>query len=304
MRRSALLACAAVLLAACGSRAATPSTPTPRPSFTPEAVATAEREGVRVTLSLDRRRVAPKEAVWADVLIENTNAASVWWIGGGCNFPARVSATVATSGLGAQQPLALAEWKKRWLLPYTAPASFVPESAWAEHQRTGSGPACTADIRIQELAAKGVLRMRAAWDGTIGGPLSRADAPNGTSTVTASFPITFAPAPPGQFRDLAGKLEIAASATIELVGRATVIAAGEALDAALADPRFRPWLEERLADERAGYRLEGGLHLQGATWRVAVAQKVPAGGAAAVHEGGVRIDAATGTVTAVDLRRR
>ena len=150
----------ATLVSACGGAVG----PGARPGDPVSAVA--ERNGVRVTLLLPQRRYAPGDVVWADVKIENTSDAAVSWLGGGCNFPARVSAKPAAS---------------------IAEIAFIPESAWQGYVSGRGGPICTMELRENTLGAHQTLSLRAAWDGAVQRGGSRA--PDGDTEITATFPM-------------------------------------------------------------------------------------------------------------------
>ena len=160
MARSIRLALIAALLSACGGALS----PAPR---SPDPISrSVERDGVRVTLSLQQRTYAPGDVVWADVKIENTTDAAISWLGGGCNFPARVSAKPA--GASTEIP-------------------FIPDSAWQSYIAGQGGPICTMEIRENKLAAHGTLSLRAGWDGSLLRGGSRA--PNGDAEINALFPM-------------------------------------------------------------------------------------------------------------------
>jgi hypothetical protein len=267
-----------------------------RPTPSEPVVVVAERDGVRVTLSMPQRVYGPREVAWADVTIENLTDRAVSWVGGGCNFPARVSATVPPEDPGRTWAGALGEWKTRLVEGYWRHVSFIPEAAWDDYRRGGSGPICTADIRINELPGKGVLTLRAAWDGDIQTEASRARVPNGTSRVRAAFPLG----------TLDGAHPLVATVAIELVGGATLVSGSAAIDAALEDQRFRSWLEQRLAAERPDQPIVGSVRLRGGVWMISVLHKVitadptrPVVG----HEADVAVDGKSGNVLSVDLRR-
>ena len=152
----------AILVSACGGAVG----PGARPGDPVSAAG--ERDGVRVTLSISQRTYAPGEIVWADVKIENTTEAPVSWLGGGCNFPARVSAKLLASAAVSEIP-------------------FVPDSAWQSYASGRGGPICTMEIRENKLASHQTLSLRAGWDGHVSYGGSRA--PAGDAEVSALFPM-------------------------------------------------------------------------------------------------------------------
>ncbi|TMD58312.1 MAG: hypothetical protein E6I87_12815 [Chloroflexi bacterium] len=266
-----------VFTSACGSALG----PGQRPGD-PITVA-AERAGVRLTLLIPQQTYAPGEVVWVDAKVENTNAMPISWVGGGCNFPAHISAKPPTAPAGKSWGGRIDDWKKRWLDGDLAEFVFIPESAWQNYAGGGGGPICTMDVRINQLAAHDTLMLRAGWDGVGNVQAGRGRAPDGESEITAIFPMG----------TLAAVDLITVKATIRLTGG--FITPGQALDAALADDGFRRWLEQRLGEESATAPMQGGLGTVGAAWWVTVLQKVSGPGDSFKAYGvTVKIDALTG----------
>jgi hypothetical protein len=273
-------------IAACGG-ALRPPTATP-------VTASGERDGVRVTLSLQRDRYAPGDEIWADVLIENTNDRAVFWTGGGCNIPARVSALLPTGDAGKSWPEPVSAWKVRLVDEDSQKVSFMPEAHWANFKR-GEGMFCTADIRLVELDARSSLRTRAGWDGTM--PFEhRVRAPDGRYDIEAVFPLGHWDTP----------RPISVSVPVELTGggAAPFISRGQALDSALSHAGFRAWLEERLAKETREMPVTASLLMEDGEWRLRVGQKLPGPGGVDGYEADVRIDARTAQLLQVDFARR
>ncbi len=277
MRLLALVAL--VLLTACGSHALAPGTPAPVP-----VTATGTTDGVTLRLDLDRATLKVGEVVWATITIENTNDKPIRWVGGGCNVPGRVTANVpALSEYGHNWDYPFAELKKRLAL-VSSPGylPFLDQDAW--DKRAQGGRACTADIRVNELAGHGQLVSRHAWDGTIGG----APAPNGDVKVTGSLDMD----------DIVRMVGSGVSASVTLPlsgGAATRVSPGQAIDAAFADPRVASWVRARFVQrgnsEAAAYDVNGGVRLDGDAWVITAGQKsAPAG------EIEVRVSAIDGAV--------
>lgn len=228
-------------------RSPSPQVPAPPPPRT------LEREGVRVTLTLDRHTYAPGEIVWAHVRVENTNAHPVIWRAGGCGYPATAAASVP--GLqrpGRDWPGALGAYKQQVLEGHRSwgRTGFMEQQALLRVLGRGSGTACPAVALEERLAAGGVLEVTLGWDGGLVSPfapdLDRVRAPEGPVTVVASFPL-------GGFED-PSSIEVAT--TVELTGGPpALVSPGEAVDTALAEPRFARWLAPRLGGE--GYFVSG-----------------------------------------------
>jgi hypothetical protein len=272
-------------LAACGGALRAPG-------VTP-VNATGVRDGVRVTLSLQRDRYAAGDEIWADVLIENTNDHAVVWTGGGCNIPARVAAVMPPGDAGRSWPDPLGAWKKRVVDEDSRKVSFVPESHWTYFKR-GEGMFCTADIRLVELGARSSVRTRAGWDGTM--PYEhRVRVPDGRYEVEAVFPLGHWDAP----------RPIGVSAPIDLSGGgAPLVSKAQALDAALAHAPFRAWLEERLSKETPDAPVNAALVLEDAVWRLSADQRIAGPGGVEGHQAEARIDARTGELLDIEFARR
>lgn len=273
-----------LLLAACGSRALAPS-----PSGRPAVTATGTNDGVTLRLDLDRASIRPGDVMWATVTIENTNDRSIRWVGGGCNAPGHVFARIpALYDYGRNWPdYAFAELKKRLVMGASS-SGYIPlldEASWAK--RSQGGQICTLDLRINELAAKGKLISRFAWDGMIAG----APAPSGAVDIVASLDMDDA-------RAMVGR-SVGATAALALAGGATTrVSPAQAFDVALDDPRFARWVRVRMVargnSEPAAYDVSGGVRLDGDTWVILASQKTaPAG------EIEVRVSALDGTVRSV-----
>ncbi len=263
----ALFLASAFLLAACGSRALAPSSP----SGTPAVTASGVTDGVTLRLDLDRASIKPGDVVWATVTIENTNDRSIQWIGGGCNVPGRVTARIPVlADYGRNWDYPFAELKKRLVTVFSQ--GYVPlldEAAW--NKRASGGQICTMDIRAVDLAAHGKLTSRFAWDGMIHG----SPAPNGDITITAGLEMN-------DLQHMVGK-SVSASATLPLSGGATTrVSAAQAFDAALDDSRFASWVRARMVargnSAPAAYDVTGGARLDGDTWVINASQKTAPSG--------------------------
>jgi hypothetical protein len=289
--RSAAASC--LLVAACGSPALSPE---PSPDGSPGAgatmapvVATAARDGVTVTLVLDREAVGAGETIGAWVEVRNTLPGVVLWQGGGCDL---------LNGFGLQgpelpDPPVGQEWPgTAGLAKWSATASglrhtsFLPDTMPPEQDDL----ACPADLRVNELPFGEPATAQAEWRGRTS---DTAPAPAGEYLVTFSFPFLV--------RSLDGSFEgdplddrrpIEIQATFTVTGDAApVIGQVEAIDAALADERVAAWLET-LPQER----LTGAYaRLTGDVWRFEIGVMMPDGQAV------IDLDAASGAVRKVQL---
>lgn len=218
-----LAALAALCLTACAR--ALPGPP-PTPS------STVEQDGVRLILRLDKVQYAPGDVLRADVRIENISDHPVTWVGGGCNLPAAVTARAPSlQGAGESWDGAPGLLKRAVLagMPDLTRITFLEASALEARRAGRGGPFCTAAIREVQLEPGGVLQTRLAWDGTLPLEGTPARAPSGWIAVEAVFPMGRIDSP----TPLAVRLQVDLSG-----GPAWIISPGEAVDAALRQPRF------------------------------------------------------------------
>jgi hypothetical protein len=254
--RRALVSCLIAVLALAACATPPPASPSPDASEPGEVRQglgiEVVRDGVRMTLQLDRAPLAALERSWALVRIENRSNDTILWQGGGCDFPAsiegRLAAPIAPApgrdwpGLAGQFKSIVAGGAfETDLFGYT-PEAFVDQPSFG----------CTADLRINELGVGERLELRAAWDGLVGGVPS----PGGPITIVARFPYM---GPKGAVADpFMGELRpieaLLATSIAPFDGR--FLSAGEAVDAALADARFFSWVEGAPMAEWQGVNLE------------------------------------------------
>jgi hypothetical protein len=252
--------CSAVLAAAVAATCSTPATPAV--SRAPDAAtATAQRDGVRVTLTLEGEPVTGAIS-WARVHVVNLAAEPARWGSDGCDLPARVTLDLgAAFASGRQWPGLLGRFKNLALKS----GAEAPTTAWyieeALYARSLHEEAvlCTAGLAIHELAPGDSLDMRAAWDGKISGWA----APVGPAVVEASFPFV------GLKGDLAESdveiRPISVRLETRVAGSATGIqlSPAVAIDAALADPGFAAFVQAAPEDTWEG---EGVSVIEGRWW--------------------------------------
>jgi hypothetical protein len=230
--------------------------------------ATTVRDGVRVTLTLEGPPLAGQFS-WADGRVENLGAKGVRWAGGGCNDPVGIFIEFARAfDPGRAWPGLLGRFKA---VALGADSGSPTNIGYEEQSRIRPADqipiGCPADLRVNELAPGASLSIRAAWNGTLGGP---APAPAGPATVTGWF----------EFIGLAGEVgdDITATKPIKVAIETTIAgpAAGSgsgapaplspalAIDAALADPEFAAWVK---ADPEVTW-VNPNIVLQDETWAI------------------------------------
>lgn len=237
-----------------------------------------------MTLTLDEAPLVAGRRVWATVDVVNLTPQTVLWQGGGCNFVASieiVAAAVVNPNPGrAWNGLA---GRFKGLAGQVAPAQngyFVDESFVDK-----GSVACTADLGINELGPGGQLRMRAAWDGEIAG----VPAPPGPAKVTATFPY-LGPKRAGVDPFVQPPQPIVPQLVVPVVDAGVrLLSPAEAVDAALADPRFGGWLAT--SDFAAWQGV--GIELAAGSYEVSLTLLINGGPV----EGRASVDRVSGVVT-------
>jgi hypothetical protein len=234
------------LLAGCGTEQ--PSSVVPEVSLPP---VTAARDGLLVTLAVERASLPAAARTWVSVSVINTSNEVRMWQGGGCNFLADIrieTATAVTPELGRV-------WKglpgrfKQLVGPPTQASnrgSFIDERFVDQ-----SGVACPADLRVNVISAGQRLQMKAAWDGEIEGVV----APSGPARIVASFP----------YLGPAGKPDapqpIEATMGVDVIDQGVrLLSPGEAIDAALGNRDFADFLAAAGMPDWSGVDIESHGH--------------------------------------------
>lgn len=273
----------AMILAACS--AAPPSTgPSTVPSAAPSAarvVATATRDDVRVTLTLDGppRADAPS---WATLRIENLGGAGVRWAGGGCGDPGSIGIDLRPAfAPGREWPGLLGRFKTLGLGLDNGRFANPASAGYIAEDRFGKQVACPASLSLLTLAPGAVLEMRAGWDGRIGDPGQ--PAPSGPAIVSGAF----------EFIGIVGTvandvfetkpIQVRIETTVE--GKAAAsLSPALAIDAALADPQFAAWVQ---AAPEATW-INPSIDLVGGSWSIGLFRQ--SSGAPTEPYGAVTVD--------------
>jgi hypothetical protein len=221
---------AATVVAACGD-----SSPSPQTSAGP--VGSATRDGLVVTVALDRAVLPSGDRTLAVVTVENRSPERRFYQGGGCDFLADVQIETTADVVpdpGVAWPGAFGRFKD-----LLRPAPIETREGYFVDERFADPTQimCTADLGINEIGPGQRLEMRALWNGEISGTVA---AP-GPGRVIASFPYLGL----GIQGELVGKPPQAIAATIAVdvadVG-IRLLSPGQVIDAALGDPQFSGWL--------------------------------------------------------------
>jgi hypothetical protein len=275
----------ALLLAACGDRV-----------LAGGPTATAERDGVRLRMELDRSEIRPGDLVWVALTIENTTDHDVRWVAPGCKVPGNVEATPKQDGLGRQWPGVLGTFKQLLLKDGQSYVYFVDEVTW--DARALGGRACPAAIFVETLPPKGMLRSRWVWDGQVRGGMSHArPAATGPIDLTGSIALG----------DTNSSVPLRATAPLGVRdGGDGLMSAAAAIDSAYDDGRLARWLEARPAPSGSGTFMAadivGSMRLDADVWVIHAAQKsgtVTPSFAVRSYEFDVRISGRDGKILSV-----
>ncbi len=248
-----------LLISLAGCATSTPSA-TAGGDLPAPVVARIQREGVLVTLTLDRQAVTPGTTIRAVAEVRNLGPGPVTWQSGGCELLARFQ----MRGPDVPQPPPGRDWDgtahwAKWSattsgvrLTGFVPPGFDP-NPW--------GMACTMELRYEDTPEGGVERVEAEWPGTTS---DGAPAPPGAYTVAFQFPLVgrgpaerLAPDPPEP-------QAIGVEIPVTVVGEPFAgIPSTIAVDRALGDRRVERWLAEVTRQELNG----ATIVLDGGAWQ-------------------------------------
>jgi hypothetical protein len=256
----------------------------------PYGTASAEADGIRITLALDRTETSFGTRVWADVTVENTGTDVVHWgHSGSCAWPAGVHLTT-----DAEPPSYGAEWPgeagilKRITVddPDMLGYGFVPEVAVDVEGNWG----CTSDLVPDEIKPGGRLSARFAWD-TIG----TNGMPPAAGRYIAESVFTYAGrGDVSPDADPFGK-RVGVQVSLDVQGPdREYVSPGEALDLLLSDATFI----RLLADNPRTQWNSSTLRWDDEAWHLEIAQESPHGSVVGT------VDAITGAVSDVRVESR
>jgi hypothetical protein len=230
--------------------AAPPADPRAIPSAPAEAlerIASIEREGVRLTIELERNPLPADEPTWLTTTVANTGPDELRWITDACDIDVSVYGVMLgqTWRSGRSWADATVESYKQWALESARIADGAIRVEFTPEPFVGrDSELVCADVGIEHAIAPGASESeRAQWDGAAARNLGTP--PGGIVALTASFGL-FWRAADGEFE--AGehpKLEVPLDAWIEGAADAPRIQPAEAVDIALADQDFGEWLLQR-----------------------------------------------------------
>jgi hypothetical protein len=201
-----------------------------------------ERDGVVVTLALERDPLPSGSSSRARVTVINTSTAPRRWQGGGCDLPATIeilTAAEVTPAEGRQWPGTAGQFKSL-LRPNPGPSRVGTYLDERFAQPANSIVLCPANLGVNTLEPGQRVAMTGVWDGQVNGVA----AVGGAATVRATFPYLGSAAGPGPNidpSDLSHAIVVALSVDIAPPAR-PLLSPGEAIDGALANAEFAAWL--------------------------------------------------------------
>jgi hypothetical protein len=228
---------------------------TPTPTLPPDPLPTTaaiEHDGVRVTIELERNPMPAGEPTWVTTTVTNTGRDDLIWFHDGCAISVGVNGQLVNARylVGDSLPAPF-QTMKGYLLDLRANddgniwVGFTPE------QFVGKGTIACSDVGIGDRVRPGAsIRQRAQWNGL--GYLYGPPPPTGSVDLVGSFRY--------YWRTKTGEPEDITKQVMDvhlptwLIGRSdTLLDPGEAVDAALADPRL-PGILDRLDLHNANER--------------------------------------------------
>jgi hypothetical protein len=242
------------------SVSAPPASPTPQapmvtataPRPTPALVLTAHQDGLTLSASLDRTTVEPGDAVTIEVAVHNGRATPA-----GYYAPCLDVAAMRTN-----LPLPLTPRGLTWtgakatLKNDVLSGTFPGESSDSIVKDTSFEPCPeTRQNAYLHVDPGRTIQSRLVWTATLvaGVPALPGDVPFTITFVgTSGYPATLPTRPPGVQPGLQvwviDRSMLHVEGRIQIVGPAPrLLSKGEAVDAALSDPRFASWLAEEPA---------------------------------------------------------
>lgn len=215
-----------------------PRDPLPEPI---EAVAT--RDGIGVSLIVDRSRVAAGGDVTATVTVRNLEPGVVTWQGGGCDlqgdFSIEPAAPIPAPPVG--EPWDGDKLVIKQLALQDAYAVRGPAPVKLAHVDVAFG--CTSDLRFNELQPGEEAKATVVW---VASTPAGSPAPAGDYLVSVRFPFMGRglAGPPMDFEMARDVKPIVAQLVVTVDDHPPVPSAVDAMDAVLGDAAFTAWLED------------------------------------------------------------
>lgn len=204
----------------------------------------AEVNATRIELELERNPLPAGEPTWVTTRVTNTGTDDLVWFHDGCaitiGVTGAIEGAVLRSGLNLENPQMA--WKG-YLLDLTGPAPPPATIYFTPEPFVGRGSVGCADIGIQDrIPPGGSIQQRAQWDGLVEPGL--VPPPSGRVDLVGTLRYTRRASDP-EPDDITEKT-VSVNLDAWIVGDdPTLLHPGEAVDAALAEPRLTAILADR-----------------------------------------------------------
>ena len=216
-------------------------TPVPPPPADLPTRLVKSKSGIRVTIELDRNPLPAGEPMWATVTVQNRGRTEVTWFHDGCAIPVHVFGDIVGSRWrpGRSHDGQAARFKDRLLDSEVRD----PVRITFTHERyVGKGPLGCADVGIVDTIPPGqALVHRSRWDGMAADSLGLP--PSGQVDLTGLAQFYYRGEQPPSIR--AGEIELHGEAWIVDGKDPSWLDPPEVIDAALTDPAFLEWLDDK-----------------------------------------------------------
>lgn len=213
--------------------------------------ASAERDGVRITITLDRDPVPAGEPTWVTTELTNIGADDLIYAGDGCGPRIHVGGSMPDIGWrpGLEWPGKAGDYKewgidRRDLTDGVIHIGFVP-AGFVEQGLEAGEYGCADLMNVKRLAPGATAKNRERWSGLT--MRTYAPPPTGLVTIQGTFHFYWREAegerdPPRAFER---RITVDLDAWVIGVEEPPIVHPAEAIDIALADPEFSAWLLRR-----------------------------------------------------------
>jgi hypothetical protein len=226
-------------------------TPTPRaPSGPLKRSASVTRDGVRVTVTLERNPMPAGQPTWATTEVKNVGGDDVIWSHDGCATAVTIGGFMAAGWRPGVEQYDHAEEFKQTALTHSGAAANKAEIQFIRERYIGKGRFGCLDLVASDTIGPGeVVRQRMRWDGFAWYRLGLPRTGFVRLNMRAShFRRSDSKAPIG---DLGIPIEFDLDAWVVGGRDASLMDPPEAIDAALTDARFREWVDSQGWKNRA-----------------------------------------------------
>jgi hypothetical protein len=223
------------------SASATPSLVPPVVPLRLRRSASAEQDGIRVRIELDRNPMPAGRPLTARLTVKNVGRDTVTWQHDSCATPVHVRGEMVGVSWRPGEPAGPTDYTGlKWRASewWVGGNPAIRLMFWPGRY-VGQGEYACADVAMaSEIPPGRVLRRRAVWDGMayhrLGPP------PDGRARITATFDSYRRPSLGGGFKHA---IEVSLDAWVMDGRDPAMLHPMEIVDAALADPAFAAWVD-------------------------------------------------------------